>query len=164
MLPGPAWMRALWLCFHLLQAVIFKDVIRPCKCLWSNGIPGDLLQHCLDWQGKCSILHLHMVPGKGFWGGTQEKDKVLLPPRPQHWVWTQAVLTEGSFYWPNRSCRPGLTLAEKIWIGASNEGGSLDTHLKGRGPETSDLLSSPQMLTTFSTSRYELDLVCQFLK
>lgn len=55
----PAWMRALWLGFHLLQAVIFKDVIRPWKCLGPYGITGDLLWHCLNWQGKCSIHHLH---------------------------------------------------------------------------------------------------------
>ena len=79
-------------------------------------------------------------------------------------MWTQAVLTEGSFYLHNRSFIPGLTLAEKIQISASNKGGFLDSQPKGRGPETSDLLSSPQMLTTFSTSRYELDLAWQFLK
>lgn len=94
----------------------------------------------------------------------KRKKKVLPPSRPQHWMWTQAVLTEGSFYWHNRSCSPSLTLAEKISISASNKGGFLDSHLKGRELETSDLLSSPQMLITFSTSRYELDLAWQFVK
>jgi len=63
-------MRALWLGLRLLQEVVFKDVIRSWKYLGPNGILGDLLQHYLDWQGKCIILHLNMVPGKVFWGGT----------------------------------------------------------------------------------------------
>lgn len=48
---------------HLLQAVIFKDVIRPRKWLGLNRIMGDLLWHCFIWQGKCSVHHLHQWHG-----------------------------------------------------------------------------------------------------
>lgn len=98
--------------------------------VWTGG--GNSASSIYKWWQK-----------KLFWVVFKRKTRFYSIQGPSIRCGHSAVLTEGSFYWHNRSCRPGLTLSEKIPTGASNEVGFFGHSSQRKGTGDQRLAEQP---------------------